>query len=193
MNRIYYFAFSLAVTFATVFGASLLNRESSKRNSVDSPSAVSFKVAKDTPRPRKRVRQKKKKKLKNIKQAPVASPNMAYVGGLELEMPQMSSDPMAELFKEAEAPVVPPHPSASNSPPTYPLAAREGGTQGRVIAFALVDEYGYVVRARITSSDPKGVFDDAVLAAVKTWKFSPATIRGEPVEQWVEIPFNFVL
>jgi protein TonB len=185
--------FATGMTLGTIVGAALLNQESSKKNVADFSTPVSFRPVKEVPKPRKKIRRKKKKKLKNIKQAPIVSPNAAYSAGIELEMPTVNTDPMEELFRDEHVKVIAPFPSPSNPPPKYPQDARHDGVQGRVVVSVLIDEYGYVIKANIRSSKPKGVFDDAVLTALREWRFSPATMRGESVEQWVEIPFNFVL
>jgi TonB family protein len=51
----------------------------------------------------------------------------------------------------------------------------------------LVDETGAVANVTLLS-DPQPVFDDAVIAAVKAFKFDPATYGGKPVK--VEITFT---
>jgi len=178
-------------TFGTIATAALLNDSSSQRNT---PLAygvpVSFKPAKETPKVKRKVI-RKKKKLKNIRQAPRVSPNFAITMDIPLELPEVESLHAQALREEVE--IQPPIPSPSNRPPEYPYDARREGIQGRVVVAVLVDEYGFVIKAKIISSSPPKVFDGSVLAALREWKFSPARKKGEPIEQWAEIPFNFVL
>ena len=183
-------SFATTVTFSTLLIASFLNNESASRNPPKHSTPIVLKTAKEQPKVKKRVK-RKQKKLKNIKQAPRVSPNFAITMDIPLEMPQVQ-DMHTELIEQAVE-VVPPAPKADNPAPEYPRAARSDGIQGRVVAMARVDEYGFVIRTKILSSDPPGVFDAAVTSALRNWKFSPATMRGHPIEQWVEIPFNFVM
>lgn len=54
----------------------------------------------------------------------------------------------------------------------------------------LVDEYGYVARAEIASTDNPALAEHA-RAAVEAWKFKPAIRGGQPVAQKVIQPFVF--
>lgn len=180
--------FAFAITFGTLFLASALNKRPTRTRVA---TATVVKAA--PPQKKQEIRRKTKpvrKKLKNIKQAPRVSPNFTITMDIPLEMPQ-TKDMFTESLEHVD--VIPPMPRADNPPPEYPQDARADGIQGRVVAMAHVDEYGFVSRTRILSSDPPGVFDSAVVTALRSWKFSPATIRGEPIDQWVEIPFNFVM
>ena len=188
--RLFSVLFALSVTASTVLIAAALNNSSASRNAPRKVTAASFRPVKEPPKIRKREI-KRKPKLKNIKQAPRVSPNLFIAVDIPLEMPQVEQL-HTELLGE-EIKILPPAPHASNPPPAYPRSARQDGIQGRVVASVLIDEYGYVIKTGIKFSDPPGVFDHEVLVALKSWRFSPATLQGAPVEQWVEIPFNFVL
>ena len=181
---------SIFFTFMTLVVAAALNSKHDGPIKRTQHRFVEIKKAKEQPRVKKRIR-RKPKKLKNIRQAPRVSPNLAISVDVPLEMPQVK-DMHTELIEQA-VDVTPPAPKADNPPPEYPEDARRDGIQGRVVASVLVDEYGYVIRVRILSSKPLGVFDAAVQTALRSWKFSPATLRGTPVDQWVQIPFNFVM
>ncbi len=64
--------------------------------------------------------------------------------------------------------------------PDYPEAAQRAGREGVVVIKAIIDEQGKVTNPQILRSlDP--VLDDAALAAVRRWKFRPATRFGKPV------------
>lgn len=180
---------SVFFTFMTLAVAAALNSGSTKTAKKSQHHFVEIKKSKEQPKIKKRIK-RRRKRLKNIRQAPPASPNLTITMDIPLEMPQVK-DMHTEMLEQAE--VVPPSPKADNPPPDYPQDARADGIQGRVVAMAHIDEYGFVIRTRILSSTPPGVFDSAVTTALRSWKFSPATLRGNPVEQWVEIPFNFVM
>ena len=88
--------------------------------------------------------------------------------------------------------------SKNTNPPLYPAdAARNGvsgkvmGVSGKVMVVVDVGADGSVVAAKIEKSDPAGVFDDAVMAAVQKWKFEPAIENGKPVAGRVRVPVDF--
>ena len=76
-------------------------------------------------------------------------------------------------------------------PPSYPDAARAAGISGTVTVQAYVRTDGSVGDTRILNS-VRGL-DEAAAAAVKQWRFKPATVKGEPVAWWVSVPVKFSL
>jgi protein TonB len=75
--------------------------------------------------------------------------------------------------------------------PVYPDSARHAGIQGTVVVKALVSSEGHVLRADVQDSVP--ALDAAAIAAVKKWRFKPATVDGKPRAVWVTVPVNFAL
>jgi TonB family protein len=75
--------------------------------------------------------------------------------------------------------------------PEYPDAARAHGMYGTVIVNALVGKDGAVRETRVAWSLP--YLDDSAVAAVRKWRFTPATTGGTPVAVWVTIPVRFTL
>jgi protein TonB len=76
----------------------------------------------------------------------------------------------------------------SGDDPQYPREAiRSGVSKGRVIARLQIDEKGNVTEVNITQSEPRGVFDKAVRAALEGWKFKA---EGEKYVGEVEINFT---
>jgi TonB family protein len=63
--------------------------------------------------------------------------------------------------------------------PAYPAAARERGIAGYVDVEFAVTPLGDVQNARVTASQPTGVFDNAALAAVARWRY-PSDPEREP-------------
>jgi protein TonB len=57
----------------------------------------------------------------------------------------------------------------------------------------LVGIDGKPSKLKIIQSVPKGIFDDAGIAAVQKWRFKPGILGGESVPTWVRIPFKFSL
>ena len=70
----------------------------------------------------------------------------------------------------------------SGSGPVYPSDARAAGIQGDVVVRYDVSAAGTVVNARIESAEPPGVFDQAALAAVRSWRYNPQIREGEAQE-----------
>ena len=65
--------------------------------------------------------------------------------------------------------------------PAYPPAARAAGIEGQVTVSYDVTAAGRVANAVVVAAEPHGVFEQAALAAVRSWRFRPATERGVPV------------
>lgn len=63
----------------------------------------------------------------------------------------------------------------------YPVQARAAGVEGRVVVRYDITREGRVVNAAVVSAEPTGVFEEAALAAVRSWRFRPAVARGEAV------------
>lgn len=76
------------------------------------------------------------------------------------------------------------------TPPVYPADALKEKVGGRVTIRIIVDENGVVTSSRVLkTNDPR--LGDAALAAVKTWKFSPAVENQKAVAQCLDVPINF--
>ena len=69
----------------------------------------------------------------------------------------------------------------SGTGPIYPPAAKADGVEGVVVVRYGVSLDGRVVNARVDSAQPEGVFEDAALTAVRSWRYNPALKDGEPV------------
>ena len=78
-------------------------------------------------------------------------------------------------------------------PPEYPYGAKRNHIEGKVVVQMLVTSKGQPVNLTIHSSTPAGVFDKTALNAAKRWKFQPGTYKGQAVDTWVLLPFNFEL
>ena len=69
----------------------------------------------------------------------------------------------------------------SGSGPIYPAMAKAERIEGAVVIRYSVSVDGRVINAQIDSAEPEGVFEDAALAAVRSWRYNPALRDGEPV------------
>ena len=126
--KLYSFFIAFLVTCSTLSVDSLLNESASSRHKhVNHAVSIVSKTPKEQPKAKLRVI-KKSKKLKNIKQAPRVSPNVAISLDIPLEMPQVETLHAQSLKEDIE--IQPPVPSATNPPPEYPLDARSDGIQG---------------------------------------------------------------
>lgn len=77
--------------------------------------------------------------------------------------------------------------------PEYPYSAKRKGQTGVVEVKALVGADGNVQSVSVERADPKGFFEDAVLIAVRKWKFKPGVKDGQNVPTWVVFPVRFEL
>jgi TonB family protein len=68
------------------------------------------------------------------------------------------------------------------APANYPPRAVRRNIEGFVNVKFTVTKAGDVENIQITQSEPAGLFDESVLAAVKKYKFQPRVVNGEPVE-----------
>jgi protein TonB len=74
-------------------------------------------------------------------------------------------------------------------PPTYPAIARIRRLSGSVVIQVTIGKDGKAHNPKFLSGQP--VFRDAAFDAVKQWKFKPATLNGEPIDQTTEIKMDF--
>ena len=63
----------------------------------------------------------------------------------------------------------------------YPPQAKAAGIEGRVVVSYDVTAEGHVINAAVAEASPSGVFEEAALAAVRSWRFRPALRDGEAV------------
>jgi protein TonB len=105
--------------------------------------------------------------------------------------------PKAVVQKDKSGPirvtedVTPPHPIAGqpNQPPAYPAEAKAAGIEGTVVVRFVVTEKGEVAQVQVVSGPPELIA--VCLAAVKTWRFTPAIREGEPVAVTRNVRFPF--
>ena len=75
--------------------------------------------------------------------------------------------------------------------PEYPALARAARQQGVVILETIIDVRGNVESVRVLRGYP--LLDDAAIAAVKQWRFTPALLNGQPVPVVMTVTVNFDL
>ncbi len=105
-----------------------------------------------------------------------------------IEAPPMPL-PVGPVAMSAELSVACPERSA----PAYPAQSRRFGEEGTVVLRVELDETGRVAVARVSSSSGHARLDEAALAAVRTWRCTPAMRNDQPVRAVALQPFRFVL
>lgn len=75
----------------------------------------------------------------------------------------------------------------------YPAQARMRKLEGVVVVEFIVSPDGTVRNARVISSQPGEVFNDAALQAIQRWRFAPGTKGGKPVSARVRQKVEFRL
>ena len=75
----------------------------------------------------------------------------------------------------------------------YPVEARKKGITGQVLVRFHLDEHGTVSHLHIKRAKPPDIFDRNTLAALRLWRFQPASRNSKAVPVWVELPIEFAL
>lgn len=78
-------------------------------------------------------------------------------------------------------------------PAAYPRDAERDGTQGWVDVDFTIAADGSTQGLVVRDAQPKGMFDDAALEALRKWRFEPVLRNGAPVEQRATLRMKFVL
>ena len=73
-----------------------------------------------------------------------------------------------------------------------PLVALEGGIDGKVSLYLVVDSAGKVITARVTRSTPSKIFNKEATKAIRRWQFKPKVVNGIPVEQAGTLEMEFL-
>jgi TonB family protein len=94
-------------------------------------------------------------------------------------------DPPYRVGGDVKAPVV-----IQRVDPVYPPEAKEKRIAGVVITELLIDRNGNVVDVRVLKPLPFGL-NQAVVDAVRQWKFRPGTRNGEPVGVYFNLAMHF--
>ena len=82
---------------------------------------------------------------------------------------------------------------AGNRPHTYPAIARRNGWEGQVMLRLTVSDTGDVIRVEVVRSSGFAILDAEAVATVRTWRGTPATLNGRPIETTELLPVRFRL
>jgi protein TonB len=118
-------------------------------------------------------------------------------GGLPTDA--VGSAPVALAPPPATTPEVPVRPGGNiafptkvkDVPPLYPPVAVAARVSGLVVIEAVITKEGAVRDARILRSVP--LLDQAALAAVRQWRYTPTRLNGVPVEVVMTVTVTFTL
>jgi protein TonB len=95
---------------------------------------------------------------------------------------------------DAEAPAEPASTELTaleTPPPQYPMDAACNGNGGTSTLKVTVGTEGAPTDVVVFRGSGIASLDDAAVAAVKNWKFKPATRGGQSVSQTINVPVNF--
>lgn len=109
------------------------------------------------------------------------------IGGLLCAQQQLDPNGVYEVGNG----VAPPTPLSMPNP-EYTDKARKKKLNGTVVVAMIVTPEGKVLDPKVTKSLDKDL-DKQALAAVRTWKFEPATKDGIPVAVHVKVEVDFRL
>ncbi len=154
------------------------------------------------------------KKVELVKPKPIVRPQPPSVIVAELPTAIQSTEPVASLplpepvieapaEPTVEVPVKPAGPVTlpselslacpQRSAPNYPAISRRKGEQGQVKLRVQLDEAGRITAVKVEVSSGYKRLDEAGIAAVKTWRCSPAMRDGQVVRAVALQPFDFIL
>lgn len=99
----------------------------------------------------------------------------------------LSEQPVTTGTEHLEPPTV-----VEDTPPLYTEAAFERGIEGRVVLRVIIRKDGSVGAIRVHQSLDSEL-DRAAIDAVRTWKFEPATVDGDPINVLADVEVDFQL
>ncbi len=168
--------------------------------------AVQFTIEKQAKKPEPTQRQKPKPRAQERRQASHApAPSIGTaLSGLSFDLPAFAMGDLqsgaSSLLGQTVDNQVMTAESVDSKPvarrqvqPEFPEGARRRGVEGFVKLSILIDTGGTVSRAKVLEADPRGLFEEPALAAVKQWEFDPPTYNGKSVSMWAEQTLRFRL
>jgi periplasmic protein TonB len=75
--------------------------------------------------------------------------------------------------------------------PIYPASAKRNHVEGTVVLHGVVTKDGSVDQLQVVSGP--AALTDAAIAAVKQWKYEPATFQDQPMEMATTVSIVFTL
>jgi protein TonB len=144
------------------------------------------------------------RQIKRVTESDLPQPSMDGVIGMESQANGTPGSAMSELFSgitTGRAAVIGARPQkviissgvmAGNLldkvPPQYPAIAKAARIQGTVVLQATISKAGTIENLRVVNGPP--MLQQAAIDAVRSWRYKPFLLNGEPVE--VETTVNVV-
>ncbi len=199
---------TLFALFTMLAGALLMvvlvvsfNKKNEKKETKVKKELRYMKMKKIQPKVKKQKPKPKPKKVKPTPKAPL--PNLSsMLSGLSMDIPEFATGDIAgdgrdilgdiandAVMNEGTVDVKPR--VVSRSPLEYPKSAMKRRIKGYVLINLLIDKQGSVEAAKILESFPAGIFDQVALQGVRSWRFSPAKYKGNPVKVWAKQKVRF--
>jgi protein TonB len=109
------------------------------------------------------------------------------IGELDAQpaLPVREEPRIYEVGGEVKAPV-----ALHRAQPPYPRSLIHTRMSATVVVRCIIGKDGSI-REPVILHGSLPPFNEAVLAAVRDWRFRPGTFRGQPVETWFELRVNF--
>lgn len=196
-------ASAIAGSFMVLALVVLMNNPFAQRDKTSEQIGSSIAVVKkEKPKPKEVVRKREPPK-RQTRAAPTPLLGLdAALSGLDFGLPAFDGSELdlgAGLLGDSDEVVMTddsvdqaPRPIVQ-TPMLYPARAKAQGVTGYVLLSVLISPTGQVERVKVLEAQPAGVFDDIAMAGVKTWKFEPATYKGEQVRVWARQRVRFDL
>ena len=99
--------------------------------------------------------------------------------------PQKSRQPPMSTYPRNKLP--------ATAKPVYPRLSRRLGEEGIVILKVFVTAEGRAGQVQLHNSSGHPLLDESALLTVRTWRFQPAAINGQPIAEWYQLPIPFML
>lgn len=196
-----------------IIGASLvlssiviMNRYTSSQDKKKETASQAFAVVKqERPKPKKKLKKPKPKRTTrrtNRAPTPLKGLNSA-LSGIDMGLPGIVSGDLdkidsgilgnsqANIMTEDAVDVAPR--ATSRGRFIYPRSAKKQGIRGYVTLSLLISESGRIEQVSVIESSPQGVFDDAALKGIRSWRFDAAQYQGRAVKTWVKQKIRFDL
>ena len=106
-------------------------------------------------------------------------------GLLDISTPA-PAPPARSLGGQVQAPKL-----VSSPSPVYPPDALREQVQGIVVIDALIDEAGKIADVKVVSGPT--ALKQAAIDALRTWKYEPARLNGQPIAAHTQVNINFAL
>ena len=186
----------LMVVLVVSFNKSVKEKEPEVKKEVRQIKAAKTQKKASKPKPKPKPKPKRSQP-----KAPL--PNMnSLLGGVAMNIPEFATNDIAgdssELLKDIaddaimSESTVDVKPKVQARPPLeYPAEAAKDGIKGYVVINILIGKDGSGEIAKVLESQPVGIFDQAALNAVRSWRFSPAFYKAKPVKMWAKQKIRF--